>query len=423
MCVSQGMGRETAGGLTIAAGFVTALTVVPCLLFQAGMDFTPAYMSMGAMVILSSGWLALRGLPMVALPSLSLAAWLSYVVMISKGCSWQEVLGISAIVSLAGWLLFSLPWGRKLLGAVPAWFRQPFSLGLGLMLIMQGLVQGRLILASPWSVTMAGNFQDPLAYWSLMGIILGAVLLARVWVWALGACFLLIALCTYLEGFWILPEAPGLLPEGMEKVVGQAAPYGSWSESHAGEFALVGLVLLLTVQAESFCVWQASPQGETDPAPVLRGLAGISFLGAWLGCLPLSLSPLSAGAWAVGGRRGMAAAVALAALSVLWLLEPAAAELAKFPAMTAPVLVLAGAQLIRERLRGFSPGALPWEEWLPGLAGILLMALSFDIGAGAGAMVTGRALLFTAAGRGREVGWPLWLLAMLFLVYFLFGDL
>ena len=423
MRVSQAKGSEAAGGLTLAAGLLTGLTVIPGLLFQAGMDFTSSYMALGAMTVLGSGWLALRGLPLIAMPSVSLSVWLAYVVVISKGCSWQEVLGLSAAVSLTGLILFTLPLGQRLLGRVPAWLCRSISLGLGLMLVMQGLVQGRLILASPWSVTMTGNFQDPLAYWSLMGLLLGAVLLAGRFAWALGASFLFTAVLTYLEGFWVLPAAPGLLPEGMGKVVGQAVVYGSWADAHLVDFFLLGLIMLLTVNTESFSIWQVLSNREDNPAPVLKGLAGLSLLGALLGCLPLSLSPLSAVGWGAGARRGRAVAVALAVLAVLWLLEPAVAELAKFPAMTVPLLVLAGVLLIRRQLKGVAFGELPVEEFLPGLAGALLMALSFNITAGVGAMVFGRVLLFAAAGRYREIGIPCGAMALLFFSYFLVGYL
>ena len=89
MRVKQVKGREMTAGLTMAAALLTGLITVPSLLFQAGMDFTAAFMSMGAVSILASAWLAYRGLPLLALPSVPLAAWLAYVVIISKGGSWR----------------------------------------------------------------------------------------------------------------------------------------------------------------------------------------------------------------------------------------------------------------------------------------------------------------------------------------------
>ena len=418
MRVKQVKGREMTAGLTMAAASLTGLITVPSLLFQAGMDFTAAFMAMGAMSILASAWLACRSLPFLALPSVPLAAWLAYVVIISQGCSWQEVLGLSALVSITGILLFSFVRGEKLLSAVPLWLRKSLVIGLGLMLIMQGLVQGRLILASPWSAIMLGNFQDPLTYWSLMGLIVGAVLLAARFDWALGATFLLIAGLTFMEGFWILPAAPGLLPEGLEKVVGRFALLGVWAGAHLLDFFLLGLVMLLAVTSESWCLWQGLPHGEESPLPVLRGLAGFSLAGAFLGCLPLSLSPLSVVGWEAGGHKGRTVVAALVALSAMWLMEPVIAELASFPALTVPLLVLPGTMLIRRQLEGFRPGCLMVEEFLPGLAGAMLMALSFNVTAGVGAGLIARVLLFAAAGRGRELSRAEAGLSILFAVYF-----
>jgi AGZA family xanthine/uracil permease-like MFS transporter len=239
----------------------------------------------------------------------------------------------------------------------------------------------------------------------------------------MGASFLLTAVFAFVEGFWVLPEAPGLLPEGLEKVFGQAMLCGPWAESHLGEYFLLGLVMFLAVNAESWAVWQALPQGQGASAPVLKGLAGFSFLGAFAGCLPLSLSPLSAVGWTAGGRRGRTVAVALCALAVLWFLEPAVAEIASFPAMTVPLLLLAGVDLIRQQLRDFNPGELAFEAFMPGLTGAILMALSFDIAAGVGSAVISHVLLFAAAGRRRETRPAEWGLALLFLLYFIVGYL
>ena len=56
--MKQVRGRELTAGLTMAAASLTGLITVPSLLFQAGMDFTAAFMSMGAVSILAAAWLA-----------------------------------------------------------------------------------------------------------------------------------------------------------------------------------------------------------------------------------------------------------------------------------------------------------------------------------------------------------------------------
>ena len=74
--MKQVKGRELSAGLTMAAALLTSLITVPGLLFQAGMDFTAAFMSMGAVSIAASAWLAYKGLPLIAMPSVPMVAWL-----------------------------------------------------------------------------------------------------------------------------------------------------------------------------------------------------------------------------------------------------------------------------------------------------------------------------------------------------------
>ena len=68
---------------------------------------------------------------------------------------------------------------------------------------------------------MIGGFYDPLAYWSLLGIVLTLALSACRCRNALffGMVFTLAA--TFLEGFWVIPAAPFFLPEGLENSFGR----------------------------------------------------------------------------------------------------------------------------------------------------------------------------------------------------------
>jgi len=110
-------------------------------------------------------------------------------------------------------------------------------------------------------------------------------------------------------------------------------------------------------------------------------------------------------------------------LGVLWLMEPLLAELASFPAMTVPIMLLSGVVLIRQQLEKFLHGTFALEDFLPGLAGAMLMAMSFNIAAGLGVMLLGRVLLLSAAGRRSELKTAERALALLFLFYFMVGYL
>lgn len=415
---------EITAGAMLALTLSASLVMVPQLLFQAGMDFTAAYTACVLLSVLGTAWLAYRGLPLIAVPSVVVAAWLVYLAVISRGFSWQQVLGLAACASLAGAVLFASQGGRRLLEAVPQTVRWALSPALGMMLILLGLTQGRIIVASPWSVTMLGDFQDPLAYLSQSGILLGALLLAlRVPAALAWSCFITAALAM-LEGFWVIPEAPVLLPEGLGKTAGQLTLTGAAVELNPAEYIGTGLALLLTLSSCSAAVLAGIRVAQEQR--VLRDLSLLSLGGALLGCLPLTVSPLSAALPAPDGRGARVAAAAAGALAVLLFFEPVVKELATFPALAVPVLVLAGVQLLQEGL-----ASLPWrdlraaaaEEFLPAACVLVLVPLSWNITAGLGAGVTAWTLLMTAAGRRAEVPHLTRLLALCFMAYLLLGDL
>lgn len=416
---------EWLAGLSLTGALLAGLVLVPGLLFQAGLDFMAAYVALSLTSLAGTVWLGWRGLPYVAFPSVAVAGWLVYLVIISRGFSWQQVMGLTAAVSLLGAVLFASRFGGKVLAAVPEVLRWALQPALGVALILLGLVKGRIIIASPWSVTMLGNFQDPLAYLGLVGLVLGVMLLALKVRSAPAWAFLLTALLAFLEGFWAWPAAPVILPEGLDKSLGQLSLLGPAVEAKPLEFVGTGLALLLVISCHSYAVLQALGENRLRHK-LLSGLAGISFFGAVLGSLPLVVSPVSIAARAIGTHSGRVAAVAAFLLIILLFFEPLAAAMAEFPVMAVPLLVLAGLHLLREAWQD-----LPWqrgqeipvEEFLPAACVIVLLPLSWNAAAAIGAGLLSWVLMLSLAGRRREVTGGARALALCFLVYFLCGDI
>ena len=151
-----------AGG-TAAGTLLATLVVVPNLLAQLGMPFTGAYTACIVTMLLGMLALAWLRIPLLAAPDMALAGWLVYLVGISQGLSWQQLLGIGAFVSVAGAVLFQTAFGRCIPQSLPRIIWQALPVGIGGMLVLMGLTQGHLILPSAYGFAMLGNFQDPLA--------------------------------------------------------------------------------------------------------------------------------------------------------------------------------------------------------------------------------------------------------------------
>ena len=212
------MRQEIMAGLAAGFGMIPGLVVVPALLMRTGMDFTGAYTACVlvsiAATLLFGAWLRL---PLAVSCSPALTGWLAYIVILSHGSSWQAALGASFFAS-AGALLLATKFRGCLAETVPGHLQELLPAAVGLMLIFLGLMQGRLLLGAPIGMVMPGNLADPVAFYALTGIVLTLALLVWKKPFAIPLGMLLTAVFSFAEGFWVLPAAPFLLPEGLDKV-------------------------------------------------------------------------------------------------------------------------------------------------------------------------------------------------------------
>ena len=415
---------ELKAGITAAGTLLAGFVVVPNLLMQAGMNFTGAYTAYAITALLGTLCMAWLRLPLLLAPETAAAGWLVCLVSISQGVSWQQLLGITAAASLVGAGLWMTTVGHRIADWLPETVRQVLPGGFGLMLILMGLSQGRLVISSPWSLTMLGNFQDPLAYFGLLGIIITLALLAMKVRGGLLYGMLVTAVLALLEGFWVLPEAPFLLPEGLEYTAGQLNLLPA-NGAEAARLAGTGLALLLVLSSLNFGSLQAlCPEADKDRR-VLPAIFGISLLGSLLGSLPVTIAPASAGAVMSGGRGRLTAVFAAGVLLLALCCEPVLACMADFPVMTVPVLTVSGLLLLQRSLQGLYQGTAKMElvDIVPAACLIIVMPLSWNIAAGLGTGILSWCLMSVCAGQVRRIPWGTWLLAAVFLLYFLYGSI
>ncbi len=419
----QHIGAEIQAGLAMAGPALAGFIVVPSLLFQLGMDFAGAYTAYAVMAIAASlvmGWLRQ---PLLLLPSIAVSMYLVYLVGISQGLSWRQLLGACFAAAVAGLLLCLSPLRRRFAAAVPQEVRRLLPAGLGVMLILSGLTQGRIIVRSAWSVTMLGNFQDPLAYLSLTGIMVTLVMLALKLRGALFWGMAITAAVALAEGFWALPAAPFMLPSGWEQTAGQLMLLAE-SEAAWGHMLAAGVTLLIVLASVNWLVIASLVPVAGKSHRLLPLTFAFSAVGALAGCLPLSVSPLSAaGALTRTGRLASwcAAMLFLAALFC----EPLLASMADFPALVVPVLVGAGMLLLQQTVQNLRQQPLAWDFAALGAAVclVLLMPLANNITAGLGAALISWCVLRACACGWRMVPLASWGLAVVFAMYFVYAAI
>ena len=409
-------GLHTALSTAFVLAAVAALTLVltAALLARAGMPFTAAYtVSILAAVI---GTLAVSrgGRTLLALPSPAVTAWLVYEEIIARGLSWQEMLGIAAVTSCVGMLLTRTKYADAWTRALPPIVRTGLVLGLGCGMLTAAALYARILLPSPWALSMGGTLSDPLTYFTLTGILLVLVLHARNVRTALPLGMVLIGALTWAEGFWEIPPAPFLMPD-----LGGTAGALTLAQSDPFAAAGLGLTLLLALLIESMAVLAAEAEPITRQQP-LAPLFGVSGCMSLLGAFPLTIAPISAALPEASEDRRIAGIPLTACLTalLLLLLLPCAVlmqALADFPAVPAIALAVLGLMLLVRALQMLPRAAHFTLREGAVIAAFILAA--YDVRTG----LTLALFLFTllTAAHGERATHATWGLTVLFSLFFL----
>ena len=381
----------------LPAGLMAALAAE--LAAEAGAYFPAVYALTLALCLAGTALLARCGLPLVLAPDLGTACWLIYLIVISHGVTLPLLYACLAAAAALVWLLLRCGAAGRALSAFPPCLRAALPLALGLLLFLWGAEQGRLLLASPLHLVMLGDFADPLAYFTLLGLLalLGLRALRLPPLAAVLGAFLVTALLSLAEGFWIVPPAPFYLPEGLDRAAGLFLRAGEGEVAAltgaAAAFPWLVVVLLLTSWGTIAALFPRLGRGDGAasggvPAAsekaglrgVLSVLAAVNVLAALAGVLPLMASRLSALAGREGARRPRAFACgACAVFALLLFAAPLARELVSFPAALALLALAAGLSLLR---RTRLPRLRLVEERAAVLSLVLIVPLTYDIALG-----------------------------------------
>lgn len=410
-------------GVMTALALGSSLLVVTNLLVMTGMPFTGVYTASFATAIFGTVLMGRCQLAVAVAPGVALTSWLVYIVVLARGVSWQMVLFMGAAASLVSFLLLActprFPRLQQLPAKViPLCLQRALGGAVGLMLIALGLFEGRLLMGAPTGLLQLGGFSDPVAYLSFTGILVLLGLMAMKKRWAPAAAFLVTAMLAFIGGFWVLPDAPFLQPEGLDRTGLQLIFMTGWQTISPASYFDLSICLLLFMLLSGFGSLMALVPAAAKRKPLCL-LSLVGFIGCLLGTMPVMAAPESAVGQAVGGHspRRMAYWTA-AVLALLLVAEPVMASLASFVAVMVPVLVGAGIVMIR-RMGPVFQGDFA-EQAAAGLL-FLLLPLTQDIAAGLGASIIAYAFLKMMAGCDDEVPRPMRVLAVCFALYFFFG--
>ncbi|HZI94044.1 MAG TPA: NCS2 family permease [Patescibacteria group bacterium] len=425
--------REALAGVTTFLAMAYIVFVNPAILSQAGMDFGAVFTATCLSAAIATLIMALfANYPIALAPGMGQN--LFFLTLVTSGAAtWQQALGAVFIAGLV-FLALTLTRVRSLLiEAIPGSLKTGLSVGIGLFITFIGMINAGLLTRQPDGAIRLGDLFTAPPMLAFAGFVVTAGLMARrqpaALLWGIGASTTLALVSGLLRFEGVVGEPPSLAPTLLKMDLA-----GVLTLSMAPVVLVFLYVALFDAVGTLVAVGQRA--GLVKDGKLIRGERALAadaagtMVGAALGTSTVTAYVESAAGVEAGGRTGLAGLVT-AGLFGLTLFAaplvrmvgggiqtPAGAPL--FP-LTAPALILVGALMTRGVLSGGS--GISWDDPTEALPAFLVMAgipFSFSIADGLAIGFIAYPCLKVAAGRWREVGWPMYALSAMFVARYFF---
>jgi AGZA family xanthine/uracil permease-like MFS transporter len=409
---------EVMAGITTFLTMAYIIFVNPLILSNAGMDRDAVFVATCLAAALSCLIMGLyANYPIALAPGMGLNAYFAFTLVKTMGLSWQVALGAVFISGLLALILSVSPVREWLFNAIPKTLKIAISAGIGLFLGIIALENAGIVIAHPATLVTVGDLTKAPAILAAFGFILmvaldarripGAVIIAILATTAIGVAIG----ASPARGFVAMP--PSLAPTFLQlDIIGAI---------YAGLIAVVIVLLFVDLfDTAGTLIGVAHRAGLLAPDGTLPRLrkaliadSSATMIGALLGTSNTTSYIESAAGVKAGGRTGLTAVT----VAVLFLLALFFAPLAlTVPAYaTAPALLFVACLMTRGLME------IDWEdptEYAPAVITALAMPLTFSIATGIAFGFITYAGIKVIAGRYREVGIAVAVLAILFLARF-----
>ncbi|MFY4773530.1 NCS2 family permease [Metabacillus sp. RGM 3146] len=357
--------------------------------------------------------------PIILVPGMGVNALFTYTICQSMGLGWKEGL---AAVAVSGLLFTVIAFSRLtdiLSKAIPSSIKEAITVGIGIFLTFIGLQKGKLVVSSDTTFVKMGNLSDPHVIVTIITLLVTVILFAR----GVKGEFLI----SILFGS-MLAASFGLIDPSASK--GSGSPFsdyfhvfGALSFHSLLQFgfwaAVFSLTMVIVFENVGLVHGHVGMINRPDKfKKALQANALSAFLSGVAGTSPTVSTVESAAGIASGGRTGLTA-ITTGLFFLLSLFFLPFVKLVPDSAI-APILILIGGLMIQSiqkiDLQDFT-------ESFPAFLIIALIPLTYSIVDGMAFGFIAYPILKMAMKRGKEVTLPLYVIAFLFLVNFLFQSL
>ncbi|WP_281361154.1 NCS2 family permease [Kroppenstedtia pulmonis] len=414
----------------LLAGATTFLTMAYILLVnpfllgkEAGMDFGAVFVATAISAGIGSLLMGLlANYPIALAPGLGLSAYFTYTVVGGMGVDWRTALGAVFISGIIFLIMTVTKLRELLINSIPIGLKHAVSAGIGLFISFVGLKNAEVVVANEATfIGLNPVLMQPGILLTCFGLILTLFLMIRKVKGAVFFGMLGTAVAGLAIGEVTLPSALWSAPPSMAPTFLQMDIIGALD---MGLFAIIFAFLFVDLFDTAGTLVAVSNQAgllknnklpRAGRALTADSVATIS--GAALGTSTVTSYIESTAGVATGGRTGMTSVSTALLFFLSIFFFPLVESFASVSAITSPALIIVGVLMCS------SLKEIEWKdlsEAAPAFLTVLMMILAFSIATGIaiGFILYPLAKIF--AGKARQVHPVLYILAVLFILRFVF---
>ena len=411
---------ETLAGLTTFITMAYIIFVNPSILSETGMPIAAVTIATCLCAALGSILMGtLANYPLALAPGMGLNAYFTYTVVMKMGIPWQTALGAVFISGVAFLLLTAFGIRQLILRSIPHELYAAVAGGIGLFIAFIGLHNAGIIAPHPATLITLGNVRDPQTALALLGIIvIGTLQVLRVRGSILiGVILITLAAIPFHLVHWKVSSY------NISALTQTAFRLDIKSAVHVGLLEIIFVFFFVdlfdnlgTLVAVAKKADLIAPDGNIPRLnSILFADAAATIIGSLTGTSTVTSYVESSAGVAAGGRSGITAIVT----GFFFLVALFAAPLVGIvpTAATAPALIIVGSLMLT------TISEIPWTEPLsaiPAFLTLIMIPLSASIANGLGFGVIAYASVHILSGKFRRQDWLLYLLAVLFLIRFIY---
>lgn len=413
---------EVMAGITTFMTMSYILAVNPGMLSEAGMNqgavFTATILASALGTILMA---LLANYPFALSAGMGLNAYFTYTVVLNMGHDWTYALTAVFIEGIIFILMSIFNIREAIFKAIPTTLKKGVSVGIGLFITLIGLVNAGIIIDNPATLISIGDLTAPPALVTIFGLLVIGVLLKKNVRGSLLIGILASTILAIILGVTNLPTKVFSLPPSLAPIAFKL----QWSDIFTKEmFAVVFAFLFVdifdTIGTLIGVATKADMLDENDDlpnlGPALLSDAIATTAGALLGTSTVTTFVESASGVADGGRTGLTSLTTAGLFLLSLFLFPIFAII---PASaTAPALIIVGLFMMSPvKDINFDD----YTESIPAFLTIAMMPFAYSVAEGIVWGITSFVILNLLTGKKEKVSILMILLAILFMVYKIFG--